>query len=144
MSQFFTPRFYQILMIVVFAYICSVGVYVTWGLYQIEISNNKIEWFYYTLNDTVYKLKIASTEAEQIKGLSGIKKKPDHYDGMFFTFKNKQIMAFHNNNVHLDLDVLWLDDFKIVGQDELSAQSKSGLQIITPSKPVNYVIELFK
>jgi uncharacterized membrane protein (UPF0127 family) len=63
---------------------------------------------------------------------------------MFFTFKNKQIMAFHNNNVHLDLDVLWLDDFKIVGQDELSAQSKSGLQIITPSKPVNYVIELFK
>lgn len=144
MNQLFSPRFYQILIIIVFTYICGVGIYITWGLYQVQASNAKIEWFYYTINDKIYKLKIASSEAEHIKGLSGIKHKPMNYDGMLFVFKNKQIMAIHNQGVHVDLDVLWIDDFKIIGQEILPSFSKEGFQVITPKQPVNYVIELFK
>ena len=109
-----------------------------------QLNQSKIEWFYYTLDNKVYKLKIASNETDQLKGLSGIKTKPDSYDGMLFVFKDKKIRAMHNKNVHVDLDILWVNDFKIVGQDELLAYSKTGLQIVTSDQPVNYAIELFK
>ncbi len=96
------------------------------------------------MNDKTYKLKIADNETLYAKGLSGIKEKPAEYDGMIFIFKEKRIMSFWNQGLYLDLDILWLEDFKLIGQDSLNAFSKKGIQIIAPSRPVNYAIELFK
>jgi uncharacterized membrane protein (UPF0127 family) len=63
---------------------------------------------------------------------------------MIFIFKDKRIMSFWNQGLSLDLDIMWLEDFKIVGRDTLPAFAKEGLKIITPKQPVNYAIELFK
>ena len=102
------------------------------------------DWFYYTLDNKIYKLKIADNEAAYAKGLAGVKDKPTDYDGMIFIFKEKRIRSFWNQGLYLDLDILWLEDFKLVGQDSLDAFSKKGIQVIAPSRPVNYTIELFK
>lgn len=137
-------KFYQILIIIIFTYVCGVTIYTTWGLFQIQLNKKSNEWFYYTYNNRIYKLKIADNEASHIKGLSGIKEKPNNYDGMIFIFKDKRIISFWNQGLFLDLDVLWLKDFEIVGIDDLTAFSKQGLEIITPNQPINYAIELFK
>jgi uncharacterized membrane protein (UPF0127 family) len=42
----------------------------------------------------VYKLKVADNEVAYVRGLSGIKERPDTYDGMIFIFKEKRIMSF--------------------------------------------------
>jgi len=137
-------KFYQILMIVIFTYICSVAIYTTWGLFQIQMNRKTPEWFYYSTNNKTYKLKIADNEAAYAKGLSGLREKPTDYDGMIFIFKEKHIMSFWNQGLYLDLDIFWLEDFKLIGQDSLNAFYKKGIQIIAPSRPVNHVIELFK
>jgi len=139
-----SSKFYQILIIVVFAYICSVAIYTTWGLFQIQLNNKSAEWFYYTRNDRVYKLKVADTTGLHVKGLSNIKERPEDYDGMIFMFKEKRIVSFWNKDLFVDLDILWLEDFKIVGSDNLPSYSKSGLKVVAPQQPVNYAIELFK
>ncbi len=137
-------KFYQILIVILFTYVCGVAIYTTWGLFQINLRGKNNEWFYYTMNDKLYKLKVADNETAYAKGLSGITKRPDNFDGMIFIFKEKRIMSFWNQGLSLDLDILWLDDFKIVGNDTLPAFSKAGLKIITPKQPVNYAIEIFK
>ncbi len=139
-----SSKFYQILIIVVFAYICGVAIYTTWGLFQIQLNKKSSEWFYYTRNDRVYKLKVADTKGLHIKGLSNIKERPDDYDGMIFMFKEKRIVSFWNKDLFVDLDILWLEDFKIVGSDNLPSFAESGLKVVAPTQPVNYAIELFK
>ena len=136
-------KLYQTLIVIILMYICGVAIYITWGLYQIQVKNNANEYFYYTLNEKVYKLKIADTTGKQAKGLSHIKTKPN-YDGMIFIFKDKASQSFWNQGLGIDLKVLWLNDFKLVGESELSAFTKKGIEFATSPEPVNYVIELFK
>jgi uncharacterized membrane protein (UPF0127 family) len=135
--------FYHILFIILIVYVAWVAIYVTYSLVQINQRAIGRQWFFYTLEDKVYKLKIADNAISWEKGLSGIQKKPDNYDGMIFVFPNKQIRPFWNKETYLDLHVIWLKDFQIVQEDELPS-IKNGLKIITPKIPVNYVIELFK
>jgi len=137
-------NFYQVLAIVLIAYIAFVAIYISWGLLVINNRNATQQWFLYTHNNTVYKLKIADDESEWQKGLSGLKTKPANYDGMIFIFPDKRIRSFWNQNTYLTLDILWLDNFKIVGQDVLEPFDKIGLQIVTSRVPVNYVIEIIR
>jgi len=136
-------NFYQIILIIFLMYVAGVSIYVTYGLVQINQKSANNQWFFYSIGDRMYKLKIADNQTSWSKGLSGIKEKPTNYDGMIFIFPNKQIRPFWNQGTYLDLSVLWLEDFKIIQEDEL-ASIKHGLQIVTPNKPINYVIELFK
>ncbi len=137
-------NFYQVLAIILIAYIAFVAIYISWGLLVINNRNATQQWFLYTHNNTVYKLKIADDESEWQKGLSGLKTKPANYDGMIFIFPDKRIRSFWNQNTYLTLDILWLDNFKIVGQDVLEPFDKIGLQIVTSRVPVNYVIEIIR
>lgn len=134
--------FYQILFIIFLVYIAGVAIYVTYSLFQINQRTNG-QWFFYTLGNKVYRLKIANNAISWAKGLSGIKTKPQNYDGMIFIFPNKQIRSFWNQGTYLDLHVIWLKDFQIIQEDDLPP-IKNGLKVITPKMPVNYVIELFK
>ena len=105
-------NFYQVLAIILIAYIAFVAIYISWGLLVINNRNATQQWFLYTHNNTVYKLKIADDESEWQKGLSGLKTKPANYDGMIFIFPDKRIRSFWNQNTYLTLDILWLDNFK--------------------------------
>ncbi len=135
--------FYHIILIIFLIYIAGVAMYITYGLVQINQKSLANQWFFYTIGDKMYKLKIADNQTLWAKGLSGVKERPKDYDGMIFIFPNKQIRPFWNQGTYVDLHVIWLDDFQIIQEDELNS-IKNGLQIVTPVKPINYAIEIFK
>lgn len=136
-------NFYQLMLIIFLVYVAGVAMYVTYGLVQINQNSNSNQWFFYSMGDKMYKLKIADNQTSWTKGLSGIKEKPKNYDGMIFIFPNKQIRPFWNQGTYLNLRLLWLEDFRLIQEDNLKP-IKEGLQIITPNQPINYVIELFQ
>jgi len=135
--------FYHIILIVFLIYVAGVAIYVSYGLAQINQKSVSNQWFFYTMGDKMYKLRIADNPALWSKGLSGIKEVPTDYDGMIFIFPNKQIRPFWNQGTYVNLHLLWMQDFAIVQENDLHS-IVNGLQIVTPEEPVNYVIEIFE
>jgi uncharacterized membrane protein (UPF0127 family) len=98
----------------------------------------------FELEGKTYLLSEAKTEKEWEKGLMFVKK-PVNFDGMIFLFPEKKIRTFWNKNTFLDLEIIWLDDDKIVGKDFLpSIESSKEIVTKTSPAPVNKVIELIK
>jgi Uncharacterized conserved protein len=98
----------------------------------------------FELEGKTYLLSEAKTEKEWQKGLMFVKK-PVNFDGMIFLFPEKKIRTFWNKNTFLDLEIIWLDDDKIVGKDFLpSIESSKEIVTKTSPAPVNKVIELIK
>jgi uncharacterized membrane protein (UPF0127 family) len=98
----------------------------------------------FTLEGKTYFVLKAETQEELKQGLMFVKK-PVNYDGMLFLFPDKKIRSFWNKNTFLDLEIIWLDDDKIVGRDFLPSIEKSK-EIIkkTSPAPVNRVLEIIK
>jgi uncharacterized membrane protein (UPF0127 family) len=98
----------------------------------------------FTLEGKTYFVLKAETQEELKQGLMFVKK-PVNYDGMLFLFPDKKIRSFWNKNTFLDLEIIWLDDDKIVGKDFLPSIEKSK-EIIkkTSPAPVNRVLEIIK
>jgi uncharacterized membrane protein (UPF0127 family) len=113
-------------------------------LANFEILKIKEQLISFELNGKTYLLKEAKTPQEWEKGLMFIKK-PVNFDGMIFLFPEKKIRTFWNKNTFLDLEIIWLDDDKIVGKDFLpSIESSKEIVTKTSPAPVNKVIELIK
>lgn len=96
----------------------------------------------YKLQAKSYKLLLADTPEKWEKGLMFFRKL-EGVDGMIFLFPDKQPRIFWNKNTLMDLDLLWIDDNKVVGKSFLPSIEKSK-EVVTVSspKPVNKVIEL--
>jgi uncharacterized membrane protein (UPF0127 family) len=113
-------------------------------LANFEILKIKEQLISFELNGKTYLLKEAKTPQEWEKGLMFVKK-PVNFDGMIFLFPEKKIRTFWNKNTFLDLEIIWLDDDKIVGKDFLpSIESSKEIVTKTSPAPVNKVIELIK
>lgn len=91
-----------------------------------------------------YQLRTATNEAEWSRGLMFVEGKQD-YDGMIFYFRDKAPRTFWNMNTLVDLDVLWMDDDRVIGKSLLPSIRKSK-QVTTVSSPgpANRVVELFR
>lgn len=96
----------------------------------------------YTLGTKTYRLWVADTRESWERGLMFFRRL-DGVDGMIFLFPDKQYRTFWNKNTYLDLDVLWLEDDRVVGRGFLPSIEKSE-RIVTVSSnfKVNKVIEL--
>lgn len=90
-----------------------------------------------------YNLLTARTALEKMRGLSGIRELKGA-DGMIFYFEPAQKPTFWNKNTHLDLELVWMKDGKIIGRDFLPAEDKAGLITKSPPSEVDQVIELIK
>ncbi len=104
-------------------------------LYQIKI------------NGKTYYLLTAKNSQEWEKGLMFYKSKKElnGADGMIFIFPDKDYRSFWNMNTYLDLDIYWLDDDKIVGQDFLPSINKTKEPYTVFSKEkVNKVVEIVR
>ena len=113
-------------------------------LANFEILKIKEQLISFELNGKTYLLKEAKTPQEWERGLMFVKK-PVNFDGMIFLFPEKKIRTFWNKNTFLDLEIIWLDDDKIVGKDFLpSIESSKEIVTKTSPAPVNKVIELIK
>ncbi|MGB9883240.1 MAG: DUF192 domain-containing protein [Microgenomates group bacterium] len=99
------------------------------------------------INGKTYYLLTAKNSQEWERGLMFYKSKKElnGADGMIFIFPNKDYRSFWNMNTYLDLDIYWLDDDKIVGQDFLPSINKTKeLYTITSKEKVNRVVEIVR
>ncbi|MEK7634453.1 MAG: DUF192 domain-containing protein [Patescibacteria group bacterium] len=90
-----------------------------------------------------YILFTARAVLEKTRGLSGIKELKGA-DGMVFFFNPPQKATFWNKNTHLDLELVWMRDGKVIGRDFLPAEDKEGLVVKTSPEEIDWVVELIK
>ena len=96
----------------------------------------------FTIQHKTYTLLVADTEAKREKGLM-FYRTLDNVDGMIFLFSDKDYRSFWNKNTFMDLNLLWIDDYKVVGKSQLSSVEKTKSIVTVDSKEkVNKVIEL--
>ena len=97
------------------------------------------------IGNRTYNLEVSDNDEERAQGLSG-RKSMDERSGMLFIFQDKEIRSFWMKEMYFPLDFIWLDDDLIVDLSENIPPPKNGdtsnLEIITPLKPVDKVIEL--
>lgn len=98
------------------------------------------------IENKTYKLILTKTDAERIKGLSG-RNSLAAGEGMLFTFSQKNKYAFWMKGMKFPIDIIYIDDNKVVDFVEnapapSSGQDASTLPIYKPSSPANYVLEI--
>lgn len=97
----------------------------------------------FELEGKIYKLLEARTASEKMIGLSGVAELKNA-DGMIFYFSPAQKVSFWNKNTHLDLELIWMRDGKIIGRDFLPSEDKTGLIVKESPGEVDAVVELVK
>lgn len=97
-----------------------------------------------TINNHSYNLLIANDEKSRQIGLSN-RKSLDKNTGMLFIFPKKGIYSFWMKNTQIPLDMIWINDNKIVyivKKAPPMAGKDSNLPIYTPTTEANYVLEV--
>lgn len=107
------------------------------------ILNDNSEKIILNIDGKNYILFTARTVLERTRGLSGIKELKGA-DGMVFFFDSAGRQTFWNKNTHLDLDIIWMRNNKVVGRDFLPSEDKAGLITKTPLEEVDMVVEIIK
>lgn len=98
------------------------------------------------VNNKIYKLTLAKTDADKIKGLSG-KDSLAADTGMLFVFSQKGIYPFWMKNMKFPIDIIYINDNKVVDLFENAQVPASGtadvdIQKYKPSDPGQYVLEV--
>ena len=97
-----------------------------------------------TINSTTIKIEIADNDFKRARGLSGRKSLPAN-TGMLFTYDKPDKYTFWMKDMKFALDFIWIYNGQIVDltQNVPSPDQTNNLpQIITPSSPVNAVLEV--
>jgi uncharacterized protein len=96
---------------------------------EIKIYGNKLE------------MRVADTPGERQQGLQNVAELPED-SGMIFIFERAAEVTFWNKNTLLDLDIIWVNNSRVVGISFLPKQS--GREIVRVKSPaeVDVVIEV--
>ncbi|MFH1745132.1 MAG: DUF192 domain-containing protein [bacterium] len=88
------------------------------------------------------KIEIADDYVEIVNGLSG-REYLEKESGMLFVFNDKQIRDFWMKNMRFPLDIIWINDNKIIDiSKNLLPEGENPLNHYYSPKPVNYVLEV--
>lgn len=98
------------------------------------------------IGSKTYKLILAKTDEEKIKGLSGRDNLASD-TGMLFVFDKKGKHAFWMKDMKFPIDIIFINDNKItdIAQNappQSEGQLPSSLPVYKPSEDINYVLEL--
>jgi uncharacterized membrane protein (UPF0127 family) len=94
------------------------------------------------INKKVIKVEIADDMIKQIQGLSDRPALADG-EGMLFIFAQKQARRFWMKNMKFSLDIIWIDDNKIVKIDaNLPPEGAHPQKSYDSIWPINYVLEV--
>ena len=94
------------------------------------------------LGSGVFKVKLAKTESERYKGLSGVTELPPN-GGLLMVFDTETRVSITMRDMHMPIDVIWLDDQKKVIQIEHSLPHEGGEStVVVPRDFAKYVLEL--
>ena len=94
------------------------------------------------LGGRTIRLEIADTRAKQAQGLSDRPSLKEN-EGMLFVFPEKQARRFWMKNMHFPIDIIWLDDEKIVYiSKNLEPEGESPQRTYSSVYPVNHALEI--
>lgn len=126
----FKPQTILLVIIVFFLSACTIK--------NPEISNKP----HVIINNKIIQIEIADEQPEQIQGLSD-RESLDKNSGMLFIFNDKQIRSFWMKNMHFPLDIIWIQDNKIVNiSKNLPPEGEMPENHYSSKYPVNYVLEV--
>ncbi len=94
-----------------------------------------------TINNKTFNVEVALTDAQREKGLSG-RTELDANSGMLFVFPKSDIETFWMKETKIPLDIIWIDDSKIVEMTTLDPQIGTDIPSYTPKNKANYVLEI--
>ncbi|MGC9046691.1 MAG: DUF192 domain-containing protein [Minisyncoccia bacterium] len=97
------------------------------------------------LGSQEFNVDVADTMIKQMQGLS-IYQNINNNEGMLFVFPNKNIRTFWMKGMKFPIDIIWIDDNKIIGFEK-NVQPEPGvidnlLKIYSSPAPVDKVLEL--
>jgi uncharacterized membrane protein (UPF0127 family) len=99
------------------------------------------------INGITIPVEVAKTDVQRRNGLSNRESLPEG-EGMFFEFAQKDIKPpFWMKDMRFAIDILWINDNKIVQIDKNVQPPESGtadenLILYIPSQPIDYVLEV--
>lgn len=94
------------------------------------------------INGSFVKIEVADTIQKQIQGLSD-KEKLEKDEGMFFVFDDKQVRSFWMKKMNFPLDIIWIEDNKIVNiSKNLAPEGESPVNKYSSIQRVNHVLEV--
>jgi len=93
------------------------------------------------INNYVFNVEVANTEAMRTQGLSG-RKSLDDNTGMLFVFEKPDIYPFWMKDTLIPLDIIYINDDKIVEMTTLQPQKGDDIPNYTPQEKAQYVLEL--
>jgi uncharacterized protein len=94
------------------------------------------------INGKIIRAEIADNFEAWRQGLSD-RKTLDPEAGMLFVFPDKQIRNFWMKNMHFPLDIIWIDDDRVVNiSANLPPEGETPAATYDSVIPVNYVLEV--
>lgn len=91
-----------------------------------------------------YSLLVADTPAKSQKGLMFVRK-PTDIQGMIFKYQDSSIRFFWNKNTFVDLELIWMNEGRVVGKSDLPSieKSKTIMTVQSPG-PADTVVEIIR
>lgn len=97
---------------------------------------------YVEINGAAITVMIADEPQEQWQGLSD-RQFLGAYNGMLFVFPEKQVKNFVMRRMHFPLDIIFIEDNKIVNiHRRLEPEGPNPVKRYSSDRPVNYVLEV--
>jgi len=119
--------------IVVFILVVAFG-----GLKRVAIPEIKIEKKVF-LGQCEFKVTLAQTTQEQARGLMDIKNLASD-QALVFPFDKSDIKTFWMKNMLIPIDLIWLNESKVIGWEE-NMLPDNGERIYQSPSPANLVVE---
>lgn len=123
------------------------AIFLVIGVAYVEIKNNtntgrSSEFPNIKINNSIIKVLVADDMQEQIQGLSD-RPKLEKDEGMLFVFDNKQERSFWMKRMSFPLDIIWIEDDKIVNiHKNLQPEGENPQKHYASQLKVNYVLEV--
>lgn len=93
------------------------------------------------IGSKVVSARIADSDPERTKGLSGTKELKDN-EAMLFTYETSGNWGIWMKDMNYSIDIIWLDDQKKVIHIVEHASPDSYPKVFEPGKNARYVVEL--
>lgn len=93
------------------------------------------------IGDIPIRVRIANTEAERIKGLSGKVEFEKNIGGLFFVFEKPDYHGIWMKNMNFPIDIIWINKELIVVGIEKNVLPESYPKTFRPDEPALYALE---
>lgn len=93
------------------------------------------------LGGQTFTVRLATTPPERERGLSGIRSLPER-QGMLFVFERDGIWQFWMKDMHISLDIIWLDANKKIVHIAQDVSPESYPRIFESPVAARYVLEV--